>query len=273
MSWIACCPGKCVNSEIALTRRRGDRFIRPLPTVACAAANIRPMTAPDYKSALNVWMAAAEAGDAEAQTNVGEIFERGLGGEPNYEAALIWYRKSADQGNARAQFALGTLYEQGLGVERDQREALNWYRLAWGLTEDNLIFESAANREQEALRAELAKSLEEKDAQLELLKRQLKDMEAKLAASLSANKAASSDAQHEATTLKSLIVQIEAQRAKDKQQMDALPKTREPTRARGDAKSRRSRCRTREGLEIRPVLRAADRQSGLRAAWRVWTRH
>ncbi len=183
----------------------------------------------DYKSALNVWMGAAEAGDAEAQTNVGEIFERGLGGEPNYEAALIWYRKSAAQGNARAQFALGTLYEQGLGVERDQREALNWYRLAWGLTEDNLIFESAANREQEALRAELAKSLEEKAAQLELLKRQLKDTEAKLAASLSANKAASSDAQHEATTLKSLIVQIEAQRAKDKQQMEALPKTREPT--------------------------------------------
>ncbi len=95
--------------------------------------------------------------------------------EPNYEAALIWYRKAAAQGNARAQFALGTLYEQGLGVERDQLEALNWYRLAWGLTEDNLIFESAAKREQEALRAQLAKSLEEKDAQLELLQRQLKD--------------------------------------------------------------------------------------------------
>ncbi|HEY6599639.1 MAG TPA: caspase family protein, partial [Pseudomonadales bacterium] len=182
-----------------------------------------------YKSALNVWMAAAEAGDADAQTNVGEIFERGLGGEPNYEAALIWYRKAAAQGNARAQFALGTLYEQGLGVERDQREALNWYRLAWGLTEDNLIFESAAKREQEALRAELEKSLEEKAAQLELLQRQLKDTEAKLSASVSANKAAGSDAQREASTLKSLIAQIEAQRAKDSRQIDALPKTREPT--------------------------------------------
>ncbi len=183
----------------------------------------------DYKSALNVWMAAAEAGDTDAQTNVGEIFERGLGGEPNYEAALIWYRKAAAQGNARAQFALGTLYEQGLGVERDQREALNWYRLAWGLTEDNLIFESAAKREQEALRAELEKSLEEKAAQLELLQRQLKDTEAKLSASVSANKAASTDAQREASTLKSLIAQIEAQRAKDSRQIDALPKTREPT--------------------------------------------
>ncbi len=103
----------------------------------------------DYKSALKVWMASAETGDAEAQANVGEIFERGLGGEPNYEAALIWYRKAAAQGNPRAQFAIGTLYEQGLGVPKDQLEALNWYRQAWGLTEDNLIFESAANREQD----------------------------------------------------------------------------------------------------------------------------
>ena len=179
----------------------------------------------DYKSALNVWMAAAEAGDADAQTNVGEIFERGLGGEPNYEAALIWYRKAAEQGNSRAQFALGTLYEQGLGVPKDQLEALNWYRQAWGLKQDNLIFESAANREQEALRAELTKGLEEKDAQLELLKRQLKDLETKLAA----NKNAATDAARETSTLKTLIAQIETQRSKDTITLNALPKTREPT--------------------------------------------
>ena len=29
-------------------------------------------------------------------TNVGEIFERGLGGEPNYAAAIIWYQKVID---------------------------------------------------------------------------------------------------------------------------------------------------------------------------------
>jgi uncharacterized protein len=181
----------------------------------------------DYKSALNVWMAAAEAGDPEAQTNVAEIFERGLGAQPNYEAALIWYRKAAEQGYARAQFALGTLYEQGLGVPQDQLEALNWYRQAWGLTEDNLIFESAAEREQDALRAQLAKSLDEKDAQLDLLKRQLKDLETRLAATT----AASSTARTEASTLKSLIAQIEEARAIESKKMAALPMTREPTAA------------------------------------------
>ncbi len=96
------------------------------------------------------------------------------------------------------------------------------------MTEDNLIFESAAAQEQDALRAELAKSLEEKDAQLDLLQRQLKDMEAETR-SVSANKPHTAMRNARPSTLKSLIAQIEAQRAKDSQQMDALPKTREPT--------------------------------------------
>src|SRR5690606_12119241 len=81
----------------------------------------------DYRSALNVWMETAQSGDPEAQTIVGEIYERGLGAEPNYEAAAEWYRRAAEQGYARAQFNLGTLYEQGLGVPADRLEALNWY--------------------------------------------------------------------------------------------------------------------------------------------------
>ena len=41
----------------------------------------------DLKSALRIWMEAAQSGDAEAQTNVGEIYERGMGVEPDYAAA------------------------------------------------------------------------------------------------------------------------------------------------------------------------------------------
>jgi hypothetical protein len=181
----------------------------------------------DYKSALNVWLPSAEAGDAEAQVNVGEIFERGLGGEPNYAAALIWYRKAAAQGNTRAQFNLGTLYEQGLGVEKDQLAALNWYRQAWGLGTDDLIFTSAAAREQAALRAELEAQLTEKNDQLDLLKRQLEEAEAKL----STSSAESSAAQRQAKTLKGLIAQLEEQQSKQVQQLAAMPKTREPLAA------------------------------------------
>ena len=98
----------------------------------------------DYKTALKVWMPAAEGGDADAQNSVGEIFEQGLGTEPNYEVAALWYRRAAQQGHKGAQFNLGTLYEMGKGVPQDKVEALNWYRKAWGVSDDELTTRSSA---------------------------------------------------------------------------------------------------------------------------------
>ncbi|MBE9537707.1 MAG: sel1 repeat family protein, partial [Proteobacteria bacterium] len=100
----------------------------------------------DYKTALKVWLPAAEKGDAEAQNSVGEIFERGLGGEPNYEVALHWYKQAAKQGNKTAQFNLGTMYEAGLGVEKNKLTALNWYRQAWGMSDKDIMYRSDAER-------------------------------------------------------------------------------------------------------------------------------
>src|SRR6202167_4708360 len=98
----------------------------------------------DLKSALGVWLQAAQGGDADAQTNVAEIYERGLGGPPNYEAALLWYQKAADQKYSRALFNLGTLYEQGLGVPQDKLKALNLYRQGGGLPQASGMYQSAA---------------------------------------------------------------------------------------------------------------------------------
>ncbi len=120
----------------------------------------------NMKTALNVWMEAAQAGDAEAQNNVGEIFERGLGEEPNYEAAATWYQKAVDQGYTRAMFNLGTLYEQGQGVPADKLRALNLYRQSWGMPEDSVIYQSAAAEEINTLRAELDQQVKDKDDQL-----------------------------------------------------------------------------------------------------------
>jgi hypothetical protein len=95
-------------------------------------------------TALAVWMSAAEAGDATAQTYVGEIHERGLGRARDYETAARWYRKAADQGFPRAQLLLGALYEKGLGVKRDPLQALDLYRKAAGLSEDKVVYLSQA---------------------------------------------------------------------------------------------------------------------------------
>ena len=88
----------------------------------------------DYATALKVWLPQAQEGDQEAQTYVGEIYEKGLGVPPDYAVAAAWYRKAAEQGDSRAQINLGHLYEKGLGVEKDPVKALAWYRKASGLS-------------------------------------------------------------------------------------------------------------------------------------------
>lgn len=191
----------------------------------------------NLKTALTVWLAAAQAGDAEAQNNVAEIYERGLGDQPNYEAAIIWYQKAADQGYSRAQFNLGTLYEQGLGVPADKLKALNLYRQSWGLPEDSVIYQSAAAQEQDALRTELQKQLAEKGEQLGLLQTQLKQLQAQLTRQSATARAAApnaNDAQVDALnkqvdSLKKWIAGLEAERRVSNDRLAGIAKLRAPT--------------------------------------------
>jgi hypothetical protein len=181
----------------------------------------------DLKSALHVWMQTAEGGDAEAQTNVGEIYERGLGVPPNYEAAVVWYQKAADQGYSRALFNLGTMYEQGLGVSQDQLKALNLYRQAWGVPEDSIIFASAAQREQDALRQQLESTIAEKDSQLGLLQKQLKELQDRVA-KRPAEQTQASQSNAEVEALKKWIAQLESERRKSTERLAGIPRTRTP---------------------------------------------
>ena len=170
----------------------------------------------DYKSALRVWMDLANAGDPDAMTNVGEIYERGLGGEPNYAAAIIWYQKVIDakgiseQSKSRALFNLGTLYEQGQGVDKDQLKALNLYRRAWGLPEDNLIYTSAKDREVNEVRAQLEEEINKDAAEIEKLKETIRDLEKKSSA--------------DASVMRDILAKLEAERASSQQRLDAMPK-------------------------------------------------
>ena len=180
----------------------------------------------DLASALRIWMEAAQTGDVEAQTHVGEIYERGLGVAPDYAAAASWYQKAADQGYARALFNLGTLYEQGLGVAQDQLKALNLYRQASGIPEDSLIYTSAAQREQDQLRQELEAAIGERDQQLELLQKQLKTLQQQLKKAPGASPPASDNTEVEA--LKKWIAQLEDEKRKSTARLAGIPTTRSP---------------------------------------------
>ena len=73
---------------------------------------------------------AADQGNAAAQNRLAIIYEHGSGVQTNYAQAMQLYRKAADQGFATAQANLGKMYEVGHGVPRDYAEALNWYSKA-----------------------------------------------------------------------------------------------------------------------------------------------
>jgi len=84
----------------------------------------------NYVEALKWYRLAANQGDAEAQNNLGNMYETGRGVAQNYAEAAKWYRLAAGQGLAGAQYNLGILYDNGHGVTRDYEEAAKWYGLA-----------------------------------------------------------------------------------------------------------------------------------------------
>ena len=85
-----------------------------------------------FQSSLPWYRNAAEQGDAEAQTVMGDFYLAGRGVEQNYAQALKWYRKAAVAGYGRAENNLGYIYFMGLGVKRDDRGAMKYFNAAAG---------------------------------------------------------------------------------------------------------------------------------------------
>ena len=86
----------------------------------------------DYVTALREWRPLAKQGNAEAQYNLGVMYDKGRGVPRDYAKALQWWRKAAEQGVAGAQYNLGIMYDTGRGVPQDYAEAARWYRKAAG---------------------------------------------------------------------------------------------------------------------------------------------
>ncbi|MEO6595188.1 MAG: peptidase C14, partial [Planctomycetota bacterium] len=136
----------------------------------------------DYRTALEVWMSQAQAGDAEAQNYVGEIYSKGLGREPDYAKAAEWFAKAVAQGNKRSMINLGYLYEEGLGVQKDLPKALNLYRQASGSTDDDLVFESTVtvNEEAQAEIETLRATVDTQKEETEQLRERVQNLEQQL---------------------------------------------------------------------------------------------
>jgi TPR repeat protein len=75
-------------------------------------------------------LAAAQRGDARAQSRIAFMYETGRGLPQDYHLAAAWYLSAAEQGYSPAQHRLGLLFDKGLGVPEDYVEAYKWLNLA-----------------------------------------------------------------------------------------------------------------------------------------------
>ena len=84
----------------------------------------------DYATALREWTPLAEQGDANAQYNLGVMYDRGQGVPQDYKTVVKWFKLAAEQGHVNALHNLGVMYDRGQGVPQDYKTALKWYILA-----------------------------------------------------------------------------------------------------------------------------------------------
>lgn len=73
-------------------------------------------------------LAKVNAGDAEAQHELGDMYYFGQRVRRDYAQAAIWYRKAAEQGDHDSQYRIGVLYHFGWGVPRDDAQAFVWIK-------------------------------------------------------------------------------------------------------------------------------------------------
>lgn len=92
------------------------------------ATGQRLYDAEDYQGALREWLPLAEAGDAEAQFNLGKLYSLGKGVEEDKDRARAYFLKSARQGYGPAQsdLAMSANPFASSKDEASQREAFYW---------------------------------------------------------------------------------------------------------------------------------------------------
>ena len=85
-------------------------FLACTACLACAEENTGALVdrgneafnADDYATALELYTKAADAGNTRAITNLGRMYEYGLGVEQSYEKAIKYYKKASEMGQPAA---------------------------------------------------------------------------------------------------------------------------------------------------------------------------
>lgn len=91
------------------------------------AAGITAYNRGDIVTAYRLLKAASDAGDSDAEVNLGYLYARGQGTPADQGEALRLYLLSAGQGNPEGMNAVGYKYRYGSGVKIDLPRAVHWF--------------------------------------------------------------------------------------------------------------------------------------------------
>src|SRR5439155_14659061 len=97
----------------------------PLPAQS-VKAGIDAWQNANYSAAIGIWRPLAEAGDADAQFNLGQAYRLGRGVPLDLSVAKIWFERAARSGHVDAQTTLGLLVFQN----GDRAAGLKWLKAA-----------------------------------------------------------------------------------------------------------------------------------------------
>src|SRR5437764_3321149 len=97
----------------------------PLPAQS-VKAGIDAWQRADYPGAIAIWRPLAEAGDADAQFNLGQAYRLGRGVPLDLSVAKVWFERAARSGHVDAETTLGLLtFQNG-----DRVTGLKWLKAA-----------------------------------------------------------------------------------------------------------------------------------------------
>jgi TPR repeat protein len=97
----------------------------------------------NYEQAFRFWLPLAEKDNADAQYNLGILYQKGLGVEKNIKAAFIWYKRASANGHTDAMYNLGLMYDKGKVIYRSTKDADKWWLKAAELGNDAAQFNIA----------------------------------------------------------------------------------------------------------------------------------
>lgn len=120
----------CGESKETKIERYRKIAAEQYPWAGPAGVGLAAQNAQDYKVAFEQWKPLAEAGNAEAQNFMGNLYFAGHGVKKAPQEAVRWYQLAIAQGHAGAMANLANIYQKGLGISVDINEAARLYEKA-----------------------------------------------------------------------------------------------------------------------------------------------